>query len=61
MSRRQYGYLVGFLIVWLWVSEGFLFALSAVVAGLIGFGVGCVMEGDVDLGALTDRFSASRR
>jgi uncharacterized membrane protein len=61
MSRRQFGYLVGFLITWLWVDAGFLFALSAVVAGLIGYGIGCLLEGDVDLGRLVDRFSASRR
>lgn len=61
MSRRQYGYLVGFLIAWLWVDAGFLMALSAVVAGLIGYGAGCLLEGDVDLRGVVDRFSASRR
>lgn len=60
MSRRQYGFLIGFLIAWLWVSAGFLPTVAAVVAGLIGYGVVCALEGDMDLGELTDRFSTSR-
>jgi uncharacterized membrane protein len=61
MSRRQYGFLVGFLIAWLWMSAGFLAAVGAVVAGVIGYWVGRVVEGDVDLHEWTDRFSASHR
>jgi uncharacterized membrane protein len=61
MSCRQYGFLVGLLIAWLWISVGFLPAVAAVLAGLIGYGIGRVLEGDVDLGEWVDRFSASRR
>lgn len=61
MSPRQFGFVAGLLIAWLWADKGFLVALGGVVAGLIGYAVVRVLEGDLDLGELTDRFSSSRR
>ncbi len=61
MSHRQYGFLVGLLIAWLWATTGFLVAVGAVAAGLVGYAVVRVLEGDPKLGDLTDRFSSSRR
>lgn len=61
MSRRQFGFIVGFLIVWFWVQSGFLTVLAAVVAGLVGYAVARAFEGELDLAELIERFSAPRR
>ncbi|HEY4867088.1 MAG TPA: hypothetical protein VIK45_16425 [Candidatus Dormibacteraeota bacterium] len=61
MSNRQFGFLVGFLFIWLVASQSFWVALAALLAGLIGYGVARVLEGDLDLTELTDRFTSSRR
>ncbi|MGH8997511.1 MAG: hypothetical protein ACRDYB_16030 [Acidimicrobiales bacterium] len=60
MSRRQFGFLVGFLIVWLaWAASWIV--LAAVVAGAIGWLVVTAVEGGVDLGRITDRFRDESR
>lgn len=56
MTRRQVGFLYGFLIGWLLWVAGFWVTLGAIALGLVGYGVVCVLEGDVDLEALTQRF-----
>ena len=61
MSHRQYAFLVGLLIAWLWASAGFLVAVGGVAAGLVGYAVVRVLEGDVSLGDLTDRFGKRSR
>jgi len=61
MSNRQFGFLVGFLFIWLVASQSFWVALAALVVGLIGYGVARVLEGDLDLTELTNRFTSSRR
>jgi hypothetical protein len=55
MSRRQYGFLVGFFIVWVIGLSGWSVALWAVVAGSVGHLVVRFLEGDLDLERLTDR------
>lgn len=58
MSRRQFAFLIGVLLVWLaWVAGWVV--LAAIAAGLIGWGVVRVLEGDVDLGELSERFRPS--
>lgn len=60
MSRKQYGFLIGVVLVWLaWAAGWVVFA--AVVAGLIGVGVVTILEGDVDLNELADRFRSRDR
>lgn len=61
MSHRQYGFLIGLLIAWLWAGTGFLVALGAVVAGLIGYLVVRVLDGGLNLGDLTSRISSPKR
>lgn len=61
MSRRQFGFIVGFLIVWFWAQSGFLTSLAAVVAGLVGYAVARAMEGELDVTEWTERFTSSRR
>ena len=61
MSHRQYGFLVGLLVVWLWASTGFLVAVAGVAAGLVGYAVVRVLDGGVDLGELANRFTSSKQ
>lgn len=61
MSGRQFGFLTGFLIAWLWASEGFLTALAAVVAGVVGLAVAHVAAGEGDLAGLLDRVTGGTR
>jgi uncharacterized membrane protein len=61
MSRRQFGFLVGFLIAWLLWAASFWVALGAVFSGLIGYTVARVIEGDVELGELVSRVASPRR
>lgn len=60
MSRNQFAFIVGVLLVWMAADAGWV-VLAAVVAGLIGLGVVRVLDGDVDLGELTERFKSSPR
>ena len=61
MSGRQFGFLVGFLIAWLWVAQGFLSALAAVVAGAIGLAVAHVATGEGDLSEIVERVAGGSR
>jgi hypothetical protein len=60
MSRPQFAFLIGVLLVWL-AWEGGWVVLAAVAAGLIGLAVVRVLEGTLDLNELTDRFRSSSR
>jgi amino acid transporter len=60
MSRRQFGFLMGFLIVWLaWVASWVV--LAAVIAGGIGWLVVSLLEGGVDLESISARFRDESR
>jgi hypothetical protein len=61
MSNRQFGFLVGFLFIWLVASQSFWVALAALLVGLIGYTAARVLEGDLDVADLTDRFTSSRK
>jgi H+/Cl- antiporter ClcA len=58
MSRQQYAFIVGVLLVWLaWDAGWVIFA--AVAAGLIGIAIVRALEGDLDLGEIVDKFRSS--
>ncbi len=60
MSNRQFGFLVGVLLVWLIWAASFWVALAAAVAGVIGYAVARLIEGDLSLGELTEWLAARR-
>ncbi len=55
MSRRQYGFLIGILLVWLAWQAGWV-VFAALAAGAVGYGVVRALEGDVDFDSIADRF-----
>jgi hypothetical protein len=61
MSNRQFGFLVGFLFIWLAAAESFWVCLAALLAALIGYAAVRVLEGDLDVSQLTEQFTSSRR
>ena len=58
MSRQQFAFLIGVLLVWL-AWEGGWVVLAGVAAGLIGLAVVRVLEGTLDINDLTERFRSS--
>jgi hypothetical protein len=61
VSRPQFAFIVGVLLVWFAWAAGWV-VLAGIAAGLIGWGIVRVLEGDVDLGEVGERFkSASGR
>ena len=58
VSRAQYAFLIGVLLVWLAWAAGWV-VFPAIAAGLIGWGAVRVLEGDVDLGEITERFRST--
>ncbi len=58
MSRQQFAFIVGVLLVWLAWDAGWV-VFPAIAAGLIGLGVVRVLEGSLDLGELSERFRSS--
>ncbi|MFD0556641.1 small integral membrane protein DUF2273 [Stackebrandtia endophytica] len=57
MSWQQFGFLAGFVFAALWALAGFGPALGALVLGAIGFYIGRVFDGKVNVEELVDRFS----
>ncbi len=55
MTRSQYVFLIAVLLVWLAWEAGWV-VLAAVAAGLIGWGIVRVLEGELDLDQMTARF-----
>lgn len=58
MSWQQFGYFTGFLFIALWAVAGVGAALGALIVGAIGFYIGRVLDGNVNVGELVDRFSS---
>lgn len=61
MSNRQFGFLIGFAFAALWAFVGFLPALGAVVAGLAGYIVVRLAEGELDVRGAVEHLTPTRR
>ncbi|MCW3841576.1 hypothetical protein ONA70_15850 [Micromonospora yasonensis] len=61
MTRQQFGYLAGFLLVAVWALGGAGAAAAAVLAGLVGWLLVRAVDGDATVPGLADRVSADRR
>jgi hypothetical protein len=55
MSRPQYVFLIAILLVWLAWAAGWV-VVAAIAAGLIAWQAVRVLEGDVDVDQLSERF-----
>ncbi len=60
MSRNQFAFIIGVLLVWLAWDAGWV-VLAAVAAGLIGLGIVRILDGDIDLGELSEQFRSSAK
>lgn len=60
VSRAQYAFLIGVLLVWLAWAAGWV-VLPAIALGLIFWQAVRLLEGDVDVNELTERFRATKR
>ncbi|SCG67990.1 hypothetical protein [Micromonospora inositola] len=61
MTRQQFGFLAGFLLVAVWALGGPGAAGAATLAGLVGWLLVRVLDGDVTLAGLADRATPPRR
>lgn len=57
MTRGQAGFFIGFALAVLAWAAGFWVALGAALAGLVGWAVVRVLEGNVDIDELQRMFS----
>lgn len=57
MSWQQFGFLAGFLFVAVWALAGIGAALGALAVGAVGFYIGRVLDGNVNLTELVERFT----
>jgi hypothetical protein len=58
MTRPQFAFIVGVLLVWLAWDAGWI-VLAAIAAGLLGLAIVKVVEGELDINELTERFRSS--
>jgi hypothetical protein len=60
MNVKQHLGLVGFLFVAAWIAFGFGDAILCLVGAALFYGVGAVLEGEIDLGEMQARVQRSQ-
>ena len=60
MNLKQFLALLGFLFVAAWVAFNLGYALLCLVGAALFYGIGAVLEGEVDLGELQTRMQSGR-
>ena len=60
MTMKQYLGLLGFAFVVVWIAAGFGHAVLCLIAAGVFYGLGGVMEGEIDLGQLQERLRGNR-
>jgi uncharacterized membrane protein len=61
MTSRQFGFLAGVALAIIWATVGFLVMVAAVVAGVIGYVIARVIDGDIDVRETIDQFTGGRQ
>ncbi|WP_446215430.1 hypothetical protein [Micromonospora sp. IBHARD004] len=61
MTRQQFGFLAGFLVVAVWALGGAGAAAAATLAGLVGWVLVRVLDGEVTVAGFADRAAPPRR
>ncbi len=59
MSRQQYAFVIGVVLVWVAWDTGWV-VLAAIAAGLIGLGIVRLLQGELDLNEFSERFRSSK-
>ncbi|HZD60508.1 MAG TPA: DUF2273 domain-containing protein [Anaerolineae bacterium] len=57
MNNTQLGVLIGFILGVAWVAFGFQSVLLGIIIGAVGYFVGRVLDGQIDLQAYIQRYS----
>jgi len=57
MNNTQLGVLIGFILGVAWIAFGFESVLLGIIFGAVGFFVGKVLDGQIDLQTYIQRYS----
>jgi hypothetical protein len=60
MNLKQFLALIGFLFVAAWVGFGLGYALRCLIGAALFYGIGAVLEGEIDLGEVQTRVQGGR-
>jgi hypothetical protein len=60
MSNTQFTILMGFLAGVFWIAFGFIAVLLGIVLAIVGYFVGRVLDGQIDLQSYIQRYSGPR-
>jgi hypothetical protein len=61
MTRQQFGFVIGFLVAFVWAVSGFGVAAAVTLAGIAGWTTVRLIDGEISLPGLVDRTAAAAR